>query len=114
MKHDQIIIGINAFHADSSACLIVNGKLIAAIEEERINRKKHYAGYPTEAINECLKIGQIDISQVTDVAFNTKPYGNIIHKGIYLLKNLSLKKNAQINRLKQKKILEKFFYKNLN
>ncbi len=109
MKHNQIIIGINAFHADSSACLIINGKLIAAIEEERINRKKHYAGYPVEAINECLKIGQIDISQVTDVAFNTKPYSNIIHKGIYLFKNLSFKKNSQINRLKQKKNLGNIF-----
>ena len=109
MKHNQIIIGINAFHADSSACLIVNGKLIAAIEEERINRKKHYAGYPTEAINECLKIGQIDISQVTDVAFNTKPYGNIIYKRLYLLKNLSLKKKNKNNRKKQKKNLGKIF-----
>ena len=42
------IIGINAFHPDSSACLIQDEKLIFAIEEERINRKKHYFGFPKE------------------------------------------------------------------
>ena len=59
MKDRQIILGINAYHADSSACLIINGKLIAAIEEERINRKKHYSGYPFEAIKECLNIANL-------------------------------------------------------
>ena len=46
----KIILGINTYHADSSACIIVDGKLIAAIEEERINRKKHFSGYPIESI----------------------------------------------------------------
>ena len=40
---NKIVIGINAYHADSAACLIVNGKLVAAIEEERINRIKHWS-----------------------------------------------------------------------
>ena len=56
MNYSKIIIGINAFHADSSACLIIDGKLIAAIEEERINRIKHYSGLPLNAIKECLSI----------------------------------------------------------
>ena len=55
----KIILGINAYHADSSACILVDGKLIAAIEEERINRIKHYSGYPIESIRECLKIAEL-------------------------------------------------------
>ena len=46
MVNSKIILGINTFHADSSACLLIDGKLIAAIEEERVNRIKHYAGFP--------------------------------------------------------------------
>ena len=69
----KIIIGINAYHADSSACIIVNNKVVAAIEEERINRKKHYSGYPIESIKECLRIADKKDSEITDIAFNTRP-----------------------------------------
>ena len=51
----KIVLGINANHADSSACLIVNGDLKVAIEEERINRKKHFSGFPNKSIDYCLK-----------------------------------------------------------
>ena len=88
----KIIIGINTYHADSSACIIVNGKLIAAIEEERINRKKHYSGYPIESIKECLRIADKKDSEITDIAFNTKPSSNLLPKGIFFLKNFSFKK----------------------
>ena len=47
----MIILGINAYHADASACLLENGKLICAIEEERLTRVKHNAGFPINAIN---------------------------------------------------------------
>ena len=46
----SIILGINPYHADSSACLLVNGKLECAVEEERLNRIKHWAGLPIESI----------------------------------------------------------------
>ena len=46
----KIILGINANHADSSACILINGNLIAAIEEERINRIKNYSGIPINSI----------------------------------------------------------------
>ena len=88
----KIIIGINTYHADSSACIIVNGKLIAAIEEERINRKKHYSGYPIESIKECLRIADKKDSEITDIAFNTRPSSNLLPKGIFFLKNFSFKK----------------------
>ena len=51
----SIILGLNANHADSSACILINGKLEFAIEEERINRIKHWAGLPCESIKACLK-----------------------------------------------------------
>ena len=57
----NIILGLNCNHADSSACLIKDGKLLIAIEEERINRVKHWAGLPTNSIKECLKFTNINI-----------------------------------------------------
>ena len=103
MTNSKIILGVNAFHADSSACLIINGKLIAAIEEERLNRVKHYAGFPLNAIYECLKIGEIKDNDITDIAVNTKPFSNLIPKGIHYLKNLSFGENISKNRFLKKK-----------
>ena len=94
----KIIIGINAYHADSSACIIVNNKVVAAIEEERINRKKHFSGFPTESIKECLNIAKIKDLQVTDIAFNTRPLSNIISKGFFFFKNLNLKSHNSFSR----------------
>ena len=51
----MIILGLNAYHGDSSACIVVDGKLIAAVEEERFRRVKHWAGFPSESITYCLK-----------------------------------------------------------
>jgi hypothetical protein len=48
------IIGINAYHGDASAALVVNGQLVAAVEEERFNRIKHWAGFPSQSIQYCL------------------------------------------------------------
>ena len=58
------ILGLNAFHGDSSACLLKNGVLIAAAEEERFSRVKHCAGFPVEAIRWCLNEGKIDLKDV--------------------------------------------------
>lgn len=99
MDNSKIILGVNTFHADSSACLIIDGKLISAIEEERINRIKHYSGFPIKAIKECLMIGNINEQDVTDIAVNTKPLSNIIPKGIHYIKNISLKKNLNLKKL---------------
>ena len=50
----MIILGINAYHGDAAAALVIDGKLAGAIEEERLNRIKHSAGIPTEAAREVL------------------------------------------------------------
>ena len=49
------VLGINAFHADASAALIEDGKIVCAAEEERFTRIKHAAGFPTSAIKWCLE-----------------------------------------------------------
>ena len=51
----KYILGLNIYHGDSSACIMRNGEIIFAIEEERINRIKHWAGLPIESIKACLK-----------------------------------------------------------
>jgi carbamoyltransferase len=53
------ILGLNAFHGDASAALLVDGQLLAAIEEERLNRIKHWAGFPQQAARACLALGSI-------------------------------------------------------
>jgi len=67
------ILGLNAFHGDSAACLIVDGKLVAAAEEERFRRIKHWAGLPTMAIDFCLREGRMGWRDVEHVAINRQP-----------------------------------------
>ena len=115
MNEEKIIIGINANHADSSACILINGKLIAAIEEERINRKKHFSGFPIQSIKECLKIAKKKDTEITDIAFNTNPSSNIIPKIFFFIKNFSISKNNSIKKIKKKiyikrKLFEQFTF----
>jgi carbamoyltransferase len=100
----SIILGLNANHADSSACLIKDGKLLFGIEEERINRIKHWAGVPIQSIEECLKSTGIDSSEVTDISLNTNPLSNFKKKSFFFLKNYLLgeKKYEIAKRIKKK------------
>jgi len=67
------ILGISAFYHDSAACLLRDGEIIAAAQEERFNRKKQYAGFPTEAIRYCLREGGISLGDLRYIAFYDKP-----------------------------------------
>jgi len=67
------ILGLNAYHGDSAACLFVDGKLVAAAEEERFRRIKHWAGVPTSAINYVLQEAKLSLGDVDHVAINRKP-----------------------------------------
>ena len=67
------ILGLNAYHGDSAACLVVDGKLIAAAEEERFRRIKHWAGLPTNAIDYCLREGRVDLADLDHIAINRQP-----------------------------------------
>ena len=55
------ILGINAYHGDASAALVIDGKLVAAVEEERFNRIKHWAGFPAKSIQWCLSKGELSL-----------------------------------------------------
>ncbi|HEV3251277.1 MAG TPA: carbamoyltransferase C-terminal domain-containing protein [Puia sp.] len=81
------ILGINAYHADSSAAIFQDGKMIAATEEERFRRVKHWAGFPSMAINFCLKEAGIGLSDLDHVAIGRDPYAKLLKKIIFLLKN---------------------------
>ena len=81
------VLGINAFHADSSACLIKDGLVVNAIEEERIRRIKHWAGFPTESIKFCLLDEGITIDDVEHIAISRDPSANLVKKATHLLKN---------------------------
>ena len=68
------ILGISAFYHDSAACLISEGKIIAAAQEERFTRKKHDSGFPHHAIRYCLEQAKIDIKKIDNVVFYEKPF----------------------------------------
>ena len=68
------ILGISAFYHDSAACLICDGEIIAAAQEERFTRKKHDAGFPHHAIQYCLKEAGISASEILNVVFYEKPF----------------------------------------
>jgi carbamoyltransferase len=79
------VLGINAYHGDSSACLIKDGSLVAAAEEERFRRVKHWAGFPSEAIKSCLSEAGIEIADVDHIAINSDPKANLIKKFSFTL-----------------------------
>ena len=81
----MIILGLNAFHADSAAVLVRDGMLIAAAEEERFRRVKHWAGFPAQAIEYCLREAGVGLSDVDHVAVNQDNRANVFRKLGYLL-----------------------------
>ena len=82
------ILGVNAYHGDSSACIYKDGTLIAATEEERIRRLKHWAGLPTEAIQFCLKEAGITLKEVDYITVSRNPLAKIDEKIFNSLKKL--------------------------
>jgi carbamoyltransferase len=76
----SVILGVNAYHGDSAACLLRDGKLVAAAEEERFRRIKHWAGFPTESVRYCLCAARIRLHDVHDIAINRDPRANLLRK----------------------------------
>src|SRR5215831_18211715 len=77
----MIILGLNAYHGDAAAAIIRDGKLIAAAEEERFNRFKHCAGFPTESIRYCLQAAGVGIEAVDHIGISRDPSAHL-HKKI--------------------------------
>jgi carbamoyltransferase len=76
----MFILGLNAFHGDSSACIVKDGELLAAIEEERLRRVKHWAGLPVEAVRFCLDLAGITLDQVDRIGVSRDPRANFWKK----------------------------------
>jgi len=65
------VIGLNAFHGDSSACLFMDGTMVAAAEEERFRRVKHWAGFPSLSIDYCLRQQNLNLADIDVIAINS-------------------------------------------
>jgi carbamoyltransferase len=74
------LLGLNAYHGDAAACLLRNGKIIAAAEEERFRRIKHWAGFPSQAIHYCLAEAGAKLADVDHIAINSDPKVNILRR----------------------------------
>jgi len=108
------ILGVNAYHGDSSACLLIDGTLIAAVEEERFRRIKHWAGLPTEAVRYCLKEGHIELEDIDHIAVNRDPKANLLQKALFTFRkhpSLNLIKDRLNNALRVKDIKTKLTQK---
>ncbi len=81
------ILGLNAYHADSSAAIFKDGVLIAATEEERFRRVKHWAGFPAKAIEFCLREANIRLDQVDAITIGRDPGAKVLKKMLFLLKD---------------------------
>ena len=81
------ILGINAFHANSSACILKNNEVIFAIEEERINRIKNYSGFPFKSIHLCLEYANINLNEIIFIAINRNSKSNLLQKVLFSFQN---------------------------
>jgi carbamoyltransferase len=82
----SLILGLNAFHGDAAACLLRDGVMVAAAEEERFRRIKHWAGFPTEAIRYCLQEAGVGLHELDHVAVNQDSSANLGRKLAYTLR----------------------------
>jgi carbamoyltransferase len=82
------VLGINAYHGDAAAAIVKDGQLIAAVEEERFNRKKHCAGFPAMAIRYCLEVAGISLDQVDHIGISRDPSAHLHKKILFSLTKL--------------------------
>ncbi|PYV97736.1 MAG: carbamoyltransferase, partial [Acidobacteria bacterium] len=97
----MLILGLNMFHADASAAIVQDGRVVFAIAEERLNRVKHYAGFPSLAIKACLDAVGAKIADVGHVAIGQDTDANLAKKVRYALANPA--KLLNFIRLRQRK-----------
>src|SRR6266576_1180338 len=91
------ILGINAYHGDAAAALIKDGRIVAAVEEERFNRIKHCAGFPTESVKYCLRVAGIEIDAVDHVGISRDPSAHL-HKKVLFAATRAAKQIAGVQR----------------
>src|ERR1041385_2721089 len=81
----MIVLGLNAFHGDAAAALIRDGVLVAAAEEERFRRVKHWAGFPSQSIAYCLQEANLRLDDVDHIALNQDSRASLLRKVGHLL-----------------------------
>src|SRR5262245_47398083 len=96
----RLVLGINSAHGDSSAVLVGDGGILAAIAEERINRKKHCGGFPRLAIQEVLRIAGASPSDVTDIAVARDPKANLAAKVAFVARYPAANAPRALSRLR--------------
>lgn len=82
----KYVIGINAYHGDASACILCDGDLIAAAEEERFRRVKHWAGFPSESVKYCLAEAGVRLSDIDTIAVNRLPNAHFWKKVLFTIR----------------------------
>src|SRR5712691_3206752 len=82
----MLILGLNAYHGDVSAALVKDGALVAAVEEERFRRVKHWAGFPDASIGACLAMAGADASDIDAFAISRNPRANLLRKALFVLR----------------------------
>ena len=102
----MIILGINAYHADASAAILVNGKLISATEEERFTRMKHWAGFPHKAITFCLSEAGLSLMDVDYICIGRDPKAKFKKKILFALQSPLRVLNFALKRLINAKKIE--------
>ncbi|MEJ7759411.1 MAG: carbamoyltransferase C-terminal domain-containing protein [Gemmatimonadaceae bacterium] len=98
----SVILGINTFHAGSSAAVIVDGEPVVALAEERLNRVKYFAGFPKLAIRKCLEVANLDFSDLDAIAVGADTSANRHQKVGFALRNPSKLLNFARMRMKKK------------
>ena len=83
----MIVLGINAYHADASAAILVDGLLVAATEEERFTRTKHWAGFPVQAIQFCLREAGVSLHEVDYISIGRDPKAKFNKKIRFMLQS---------------------------
>tara|TARA_R110002049_G_C9177204_1_gene562910 strand:+ start:18303 stop:19991 length:1689 start_codon:yes stop_codon:yes gene_type:complete len=84
----MVILGLNYYFHDSTACIVKDGQLITAIEEERLNRDKHTQAFPELSIKKCLEIAGLNYSDIDHIAVSIKPTTHWFKKTIHVAKNI--------------------------
>ncbi|MEO8436228.1 MAG: carbamoyltransferase C-terminal domain-containing protein [Pyrinomonadaceae bacterium] len=79
----MIILGINAYHGDAAAAIIKDGRLLAAVEEERFNRVKHCAGFPIQSVRYCLETAGVSVEAVEHIGISRDPSAHLHKKVLF-------------------------------
>ena len=96
------VLGINAYHGDASAAIIHDGKLIAAVEEERFNRIKHCAGFPEQSIRYCVEAAGITVEDLDHVGISRDPSAHLHKKVLFAAARAAKQGTGLVNQIKDR------------